>query len=127
MRKTRNTRLAHHRRGLHAETLAGLYLQLKAYRILARRYKTPGGEIDLVAKRGKTLAFVEVKARKTFAEAAESIHPRNQQRVVRAAQHYLAEHPEFHSHIIRFDAVLIVWYRWPKHIAHAFDTGDIYA
>lgn len=120
-------RFAHYRRGLHAETLAALWLRLKGYGILERRYKTPVGEIDLIARRGKTIAFVEVKARKTFAEAAESIHPRNRQRIIRAAQFYLAAHPEFHHTTLRFDAVLIVRRRWPNHIVQAFDAGGLYA
>ena len=61
------------RRGRRAETLAAWYLRLKGYRILARRYRTPVGEIDLIVRRGRLVAFVEVKRRPTEAEAAEAV------------------------------------------------------
>lgn len=113
-----------YRSGLRAEALAAWLLRCKGYRILGRRYRTRVGEIDLIARRGGTLAFVEVKARRARATAAESIHVRNQQRVVRAAQHYLQAHPELAALAIRFDAVLVAWYRWPHHIRHAFDAAS---
>ena len=116
-------RRSSHRRGLRAEAWAAWWLRLQGYRILAMRYKTPVGEIDLVAKRGGTLAFIEVKARALHADAAEAIHARNQQRVVRAAQHYLQAHPQHAHRTIRFDALLVAWYRWPHHIRHAFDAA----
>ncbi len=116
-------RRSNHRSGLRAETLAAWWLRLHGYRILAFRYKTPVGEIDLVAKRFRTLAFVEVKARTNRADAADAIHARNQQRVVRAAQHYLQSHPQPAHCTIRFDALLVAWYRWPHHIRHAFDAA----
>jgi putative endonuclease len=116
-RKTR------HQQGLLAEIIAALWLMLKAYRIVAWRYKTPVGEIDLIARRGNTLVFVEVKLRKTTTLAAEAIHIRNQQRVMRAAQYYLSAHPQWQSGTIRFDAVLVTWYRLPRHIAHAFSAA----
>ena len=112
-----------HRSGLRAELAAGWFLRAKGYRILATRYKTPVGEIDIVARRGRTLAFIEVKARPRIADAAESIHARNRQRVVRAAQHFLSAHPALADRTIRFDALLIAWYRWPKHLAAAFDAA----
>jgi putative endonuclease len=113
-----------HQRGLYAETLAAWWLRLKGYRILATRYKTPVGEIDIVARRRRTLAFVEVKARSTVADAAASIHARNQQRVVRAAQHYLQSHPQYAADTIRFDAVLVTWYGWPHHLCHAWGASS---
>lgn len=109
-----------HRGGHRAEYAAQCYLLAKLYLPIARRYKTPVGEIDLVLKRGKQLVFVEVKARQHIAAAAEAIHSTNQQRVVRAAQYFLQAHPEYAHHHVRFDAVLIAWYRWPKHIPNAF-------
>lgn len=116
-------RRSRHRRGIRAETVAALWLQLKAYRILARRYKTPGGEIDLVAQRGRTIAFVEVKARTTARDAAEAIHRHNQQRIIHAAQYYLAAHPQFGQYTLRFDAMLVTsWRRPPTHVVHAFDA-----
>ena len=118
-----NARQRHHRRGMRAEALAALLLQCKAYRILARRYKTPVGEIDLIARRGGILVFVEVKGRADEAACAEAIHGKNRQRVVRASQYYLAAHPELAHLAVRFDALLVPWYRWPKHLIAAFDAA----
>jgi putative endonuclease len=108
------------RSGRRAETRAALWLQLKGYRILARRFKTPVGEIDLIAKRGRIIAFIEVKGRAGRDAAAEAVHGKNQARVVRAAQWWLARHGQYIEHEVRFDVCLIAWYRWPHHIAHAF-------
>lgn len=120
---TRAARKKHHQHGLWAEIIAAIWLTLKAYRIVQWRYKTPVGEIDLIVQRAGTLAFVEVKLRKTTALAAEAIHTKNQQRVVRAAQYYLSAHPQLAHHTIRFDAVLVTWYRLPYHIMHAFSAA----
>lgn len=117
------SRRAAERSGHRAETLAAIFLQLKGYRILARRYKTPVGELDLVAKRGRTIAFIEVKGRKDRSSAAESIHGQNQARVVRAAQWWLQRHGQYIEHEVRFDVCLIAWYRLPHHIAHAFTAA----
>ncbi len=117
-------RRSRHASGLRAERMAAWLLRLKGYRILACRYKTPVGEIDLIARRGRVLAFIEVKARANTATAAEAIHARNQQRVVRAAQHYLQAHPALGELTIRFDALLVAWYRWPHHLRHAFDASS---
>lgn len=113
-------RRRNHQRGVRAEYLALAYLTFKGYRLVAMRYKTRIGEVDLVMRRGQLLAFVEVKARPTHASAAEAIHPKNQARVMQAAQHFLASHPAYAHYQVRFDAVLVAWYRWPRHIAHAF-------
>lgn len=71
----RQARVRAYRRGLFAETVTALLLRLKGHRILARRYKTPVGEIDLVALKGRRLAFIEVKRRKTKDDAAWSCRP----------------------------------------------------
>ncbi len=109
-----------HRNGMRAEWAALLLLMAKGYLPVAWRMKTPVGEIDLVVRRGRCLVFVEVKARGDHAQAAQAIHATNQSRVVRAAQYFLSRHPNYAAHDIRFDAVLIAWYRWPKHVVHAF-------
>lgn len=109
-----------HRAGLLAEQCALLWLMLKGYRLVAQRYKTKLGEIDLVVRRGKTLAFVEVKARQHLDAAANAIHAKNQARVMQAAQHFLSHHPNYAEFQVRFDAVLIAWYKRPHHITHAF-------
>src|ERR1700687_6134985 len=101
----RQARVRAYRSGLFAETLAALLLRLKGHCVVARRYKTPVGEIDLVALKGKRLAFIEVKRRKTAEDAAWMV-PAKQRRIVRAAQYWLAGHPDFAGHDIAFDVVL---------------------
>src|ERR1044072_5494531 len=80
--------------GLSAESRAAAYLIAKGYRILARRWKSPVGEIDIVARRRQLLVFVEVKARASLDAAAESVLPRQQQRIAAAASVWLSEHPD---------------------------------
>ncbi len=118
--RARRDRQRRYRKGQRGEMLAALYLRLHGWRILARRYKTPYGEVDLIATRSKVIAFIEVKARKEKDAAAESIHRRNQQRVMQAAQIFLQHHPHYGQKMIRFDACLIPWYGWPYHIPDAF-------
>ena len=116
----REKRVRAYRHGLFAETLAALLLRLKGHRILARRYKTPVGEIDLMALKGKRLAFVEVKQRNRFEDAGWSLPTRSRRRIVRAAQYWLAGHPDFAGHDIAFDVVLAAPWGWPQYIANAF-------
>jgi len=86
-------RVRAYRRGLFAETLAAALFRLKGYRVVARRYKTPVGEIDLVALKGKRLAFIEVKARKSREAAAWTLPTRQRRRIVGDAQYWLSSHP----------------------------------
>jgi putative endonuclease len=116
-------RLAAFRTGLSAETCAAAYPMAKGYRILAKRFRTPHGEIDLIAKRRNLLAFVEVKARATLDEAAFAVTPRQQQRIIDAAQGWLIAHPEHAELELRFDAVLIAPRRLPRHLLAAFDAS----
>lgn len=109
---------AAHRLGLRAETLAALFLVLKGYRILARRLKTPAGEIDMVIRRGRALAIVEVKARGAGAE--EALLPRQQKRLERAAAHFLGRNPALAELDLRFDVVLVMPRRLPRHMADAW-------
>jgi putative endonuclease len=109
-----------YRHGLFAETIAALLLRLKGYRIIARRYKTPVGEIDLVVLKGKRLAFVEVKQRKTVDDAGWALPARARRRIVRAAQYWLAGHPDFAGHELAFDVVLAAPWAVPRYIENAF-------
>ena len=84
------------------------------------RYKTPVGDIDLVALKGKLLAFVEVKQRKHFEDAGWSLPARARRRTVRAAQYWLAGNPDFTGHDIAFDVMLATPWAWPRYIANAF-------
>lgn len=108
------------RLGLSAESRAAALLFGKGFRILARRWKSPVGEIDIVARRRDLLIFVEVKARAQFDDAAWSVTPRQRQRIAAAAAVWLARNPDVAYQDIRFDAVLVVPGRLPRHIAAAF-------
>jgi putative endonuclease len=116
-------RVAAFRTGLSAESRAAAFLMAKGYRILAKRFRTPYGEIDLVAKKRDLVAFIEVKARASLDEAAYAVTPRQQARIVNAAQAWLMAHPEHAEFELRFDAVLIAPRRLPRHLLAAFDAS----
>ena len=116
-------RIAAFQTGLSAESRAAALLMAKGYRILAKRFRTPHGEIDLVAKRPNLIAFVEVKARASLDEAAYAVTPRQQQRIINAAQGWLMAHPEHAEFDMRFDAMLIAPKRLPRHLLAAFDAS----
>lgn len=105
-----------YRLGLAAETVAAAWLMLRGWRILARRHKTPAGEIDIVAVRGRRLAFIEVKRRRTAEDAEASIGPKQRQRIRRAADLWLARHQHYLDREIGFDVVFLLPRRWPRHI-----------
>src|SRR5919201_536979 len=100
-------RVAAFRTGLSAESRAAAFLIAKGYRILAKRFRTPYGEIDLVARRRNLIAFVEVKARASLDDAAWAVTPRQQQRIINAAQAWLVAHPAHAEFEMRCDAMLI--------------------
>jgi putative endonuclease len=108
-----------HRSGHLSEFAAALFLAAKGYRILARRWTSPAGEIDLIAVRGKRLAFIEVKRRATLADAEAAILSLQRRRVRAAADLWLARHPRYQGHDIGFDLILLVSRRWPRHLANA--------
>ena len=116
-------RVAAFKTGLSAEMRAAAYLMAKGYRILAKRFRTPYGEIDIVARRGNLLAFIEVKARASLDEAAYAVTARQQQRIIDAAQAWLMAHPEHAEYELRFDAMLIAPRRLPRHLLAAFDAS----
>src|SRR5260370_33305858 len=87
-------RVAAFRTGLSAESRAAAFLMAKGYRILAKRFRTPYGEIDLVAKKRNLLAFIEVKARASLDEAAYAVTPRQQARIIAAAQRWRMARPD---------------------------------
>jgi putative endonuclease len=115
-------RQAAFRLGLSAEGRAALLLNAKGYRELARRWKSPAGEVDLVMRRGRTLVFVEVKARGRLDDAAEAVLVRQRRRIAAAAEAWLAAHPEHAGYDIRFDAVLVAPGRLPQHLVSAFEA-----
>jgi putative endonuclease len=110
--------------GARAETVAEVWLRLKLYKILARRYRVKGGEIDIVAKRGATIAFVEVKARAEMEEALIAITPQKERRLRIAASRWLSENPWAVSGTLRADAIFVAPGRLPQHIENVM-TLDI--
>jgi putative endonuclease len=111
------------RLGLSAESRAAAYLIAKGYRIVARRWRSPAGEIDIVARRRGTLVFVEVKARASLDEAAYSVVTQQRRRIIGAAEAWLAAHPDDADSDMRFDAVLVAPGKMPRHIEAAFDAS----
>jgi putative endonuclease len=111
------------RAGISAESRAAAFLIAKGFRILARRWKSPVGEIDIVAKRRRLLVFVEVKARQDLDAAAWSVSERQRARIVAAADAWLARYPDARIRDIRFDAMLVAPGRMPQHIPAAFDAS----
>ena len=113
-------RVAAFRLGMGAETRAAWFLRLQGWRILARRYAEGPGEVDLIARRRRTLAFVEVKARASFDAAIEAVTPRQQARIRRGAAAFLAREPAYAGYILTFDVVLITPGHLPRRMANAF-------
>jgi putative endonuclease len=101
--------------GLRAETLAAAFLYIKGYRILARRYAISGAEIDLIARKGDSVAFIEVKTRPDMAVALISIDTAKCRRISKAASHWLAHNPWAMRCNLRGDAVYLSPWRWPQH------------
>jgi putative endonuclease len=116
-------RVAAFRTGLSAEARAAAYLMAKGYRILAKRFRSPYGEIDIVARKRNLLAFIEVKARPSLDDAAYAVTPRQQARIINAAQAWLMAHPEHAEFELRFDAMLIAPRHLPRHLLAAFDAS----
>jgi putative endonuclease len=111
------------RYGRFAEWLAAWHLRLKGYRIVARGFRVSAGEIDIVARRGRLLVFVEVKARRELAAAAEALGARQAGRVARAAEAFLQSRPDLSGLDQRFDVVLVRPWRPPLHIKEAWRPG----
>lgn len=113
--------------GRRAEIWSAFCLRLKGYSIINRRVKTPFGEIDLIARKGRTLVFIEVKYRKTRIHLDESLTPQAQKRIVRAARYYISRQPRFQSLTQRFDLMLIsprgvFPYGYMRHMIDAWRT-----
>jgi putative endonuclease len=117
------SRRAAYRHGHVAEAAAACLLMAKGFRLLARRYKTPLGEIDLVVKRRGLIAFVEVKARATRREGLESVGPMAERRMIGAADLWLARNPDASGFDLRYDMVVVAPWRLPLHLPDAFRPG----
>ena len=111
------------RRGHFAETIALIYLRLKGYRLLAMRYKTPQGEVDLIMRRRDVTAFIEVKARRSRDEGVTAVTNTQSRRIAAAARLWMARDKISNRNFCRFDIVVVNAYLWPHHIENAF-PGD---
>ena len=107
-------------RGRRAELIAAWGLRLKGYRILARGFRVPVGEIDLIARRGRTIALVEVKARADLQTAHTAISSRQRRRIERAAVSFLQQNQSLACFDVRFDVVLLAPGRRPRHLIDAW-------
>lgn len=119
-RQARRARRRAWRLGHWAEALCIVALTLRGYRVLGRRFRYPVGEIDIVARRGRTLAVIEVKARKSLDDAAEAVGPRQRARILRATEWLLAERPSLSALQPRFDVMLVAPWRLPRHLGDAW-------
>ena len=109
-----------YKKGLLAEFLISLYLQIIGYKILEKRFKKKFGEIDLIAKKGSMLVFVEVKNRQNLADGLSSVLRKSQQRIVTTAGIYVQNHPEYAQATLRFDVVVLYSFLKINHIKNAF-------
>ena len=109
-------------KGVAGEWIAAWLLRFKGYRILAQRFKSGPGEIDLIARRRRTLAFVEVKARPSLREGLEAVTPRQRQRICRAAAVFLSGRPGLAGYDQRFDIIVVRPWAWPLHVANAWQA-----
>ena len=115
------TRRKAEQRGRRSETLAALLLMCKFYRILGRRVRTHAGEIDLVARSPSgVICFIEVKAREERDAAAIALGPRQQARIERAAELFLAQRPGLRPKGVRFDTVIVARRGWQRHVPDAW-------
>ncbi len=112
------------RRGLAAELLCLWSLRCRGYRILARRYRVPVGEIDLIARRGRVVAAIEVKARHDYDTASAAVLRRQRRRITRALEQFLAMRPDLARLDARFDVMVVVPRRWPRHLRDAWRSDE---
>ena len=108
-----------YRRGHRAEWLAALALMLKGYRIVARRFRTKAGEVDLIARRGDLVALVEVKARAGEREAIDAVTANASRRIAAAGDIWLSRQPDAARLSVRCDIVAVLPWRWPRHFPGA--------
>jgi putative endonuclease len=112
------------RRGRLAEWLCLWHLRLRGWRIVARGWRCPSGEIDIVARRGRVLAIIEVKSRGEIGVAATALAPRQRRRIARAAEAFLGTRPDLAGLDLRFDVMLVARRRLPRHWHDAWRAGE---
>lgn len=123
MLATKKSRIKNYKLGIFAEACATIYLRCKLYRIVARRMRNHFGEIDIIALRGNCLICIEVKTRSSKESLDEVLTAKQKNRIINAAASFIARHPEFSNHYLRFDLMLLSPYRWPIHITNAWQAN----
>jgi putative endonuclease len=122
MARDYSSRLTAERKGRKGETLAAVFLMLKGYRIIARRYKTKLGEVDIIARRRDVVAMVEVKARATVVEAMDAVDHSTMRRIEAAGDIWLSKQRDFARLNIRYDLIAILPRKWPVHVESLFQA-----
>ena len=120
---TKTERLRRYRRGHASELIAAAALMARGYRILARRVRTPYGEVDIIAVRGRRLAFVEVKRRANRLECEAALTPHQAGRIGRAAEYWISRHARYSDHTLGLDAMLVLPRRWPIYVPDALQIA----
>ena len=113
------SRLAAEKRGRRGEAIAAWFLRLNGWRIVGERVKTPRGEIDLIARRGKSIPFVEVKARTKTVDLATAIHATRLRRVAAAAEILLPKYGK-ECENMQIDVIMVAPWRWPNHLPNVW-------
>ena len=114
-------RIRAEKRGHRSEWLAAWALRLKGWRIVAKRFKTKTGEVDLIARKRDLVIMVEVKARASLIEAMDSVTPTAQRRIEAAGDIWLARQPDYSNLSVRFDLIAVLPRQWPVHVERLFD------
>ena len=110
-----------YQKGHAAESFAAWWLRFKGYRIVARRHKTPVGEVDIIAQRGRMLVAVEVKYRRAMVEAMEAVSHQQRGRIMRAMEYFRAGNPVLAEYTLRYDVMALAPRCWPCHMVHAWE------
>jgi putative endonuclease len=118
-------RIMAEKRGHRSEWLAAWALRLKGWRIVAKRFKTKTGEVDLIARKRDLIIMVEVKARASLIEAMDSVTPTAQKRIEAAGDIWLSRQPDFAKLSVRYDLIAVLPRQWPVHVERLFDGRNI--
>lgn len=117
---SKRTKIRAYQKGFWAEFLAAWFLRFKGYRILHMRFKTGSGEIDIIARKRKLIAFVEVKARAHVQSAVDAVSYSSQQRISNAADIWLSKQRDANELSLRFDIIAVTPWKIPVHLKDAF-------
>lgn len=109
--------------GKRGELFARLFLRIQGYTFFQQGFRLPFVEVDLILTKKNILIFCEVKKRSSFLKAGEAISKKQKKRLLKGVRVFLKKYPHFQNHVIRFDAILLVPWRMPRHIKHAWNES----